>query len=290
MITSMTGFAAARSETRLGVLRVELRSLNHRYCEIGVRLPEELRPAESALRERIADRVRRGKLDVTVRFEPAAGGAGAPVELNQHHARQLAQAARAAREIFPDAAPGDLPSWLALPGMISEPQLDLAPLHEALLALVDSALDELMAFRRREGDKLAAVIRERLAEVGVIASRVRDWLPEINERLRARARDRIQQLVDAPLDEHRLEQEVAFLLQRADIDEELDRLTMHLGEVERTLQSDKPVGRRLDFLMQELNREANTLGSKSSDPRTSQASVDLKVLIEQMREQVQNIE
>lgn len=290
MIHSMTGFAAARSDTEFGVLSVELRSLNHRYSELSIRLPEELRVTEPTLRQMLSARVKRGKLDATVRFRAQAGGTSTGMALNEPLARKLAEVADQARALFPDAQPGDLPGWLAWPGVVNQPEADLTPLHQELLGLVEAALAELVAYRRREGEQLAALINERLAEVKSITAQVRKWMPEIAQRQRARMIEKVQALTEVSADESRLEQEIAFILQRMDVDEELDRLDAHVAEVERSLASDKPIGRRLDFLMQELNREANTLGSKSADARASQACVDLKVLIEQMREQVQNIE
>ena len=289
MIHSMTGFASQQRESEFGLLSLDLRSLNHRYLEVTIRLPEELRSTEARLRELIGDHLSRGKIDLSVRFRPGAGASGA-LRLNESFAHSLAELSTGAREFFPEAREPDLAAWMAWPGVVEEVASDLSPLQAELVGCVEQALSELVAYRRREGEKLGAAIRERLAEVGEIADRFRNWMPQIRERQRERLAEKVAGFTETAVDDGRLEQEVALLLQRLDVDEELDRLDAHVSEVDRTLNRDKPIGRRLDFLMQELNREANTLGSKSADPRTSQKSVDLKVLIEQMREQVQNIE
>ncbi|MEM9303979.1 MAG: YicC/YloC family endoribonuclease [Pseudomonadota bacterium] len=289
MTYSMTGFAQARRDTELGQLGVELRTLNHRYFEAFFRLPEELRAAEPDLRDLAAGRVRRGKLEVSVRYRPAAGAA-VELRFNARLAKQLAALEREAAAVFTEARPADLAAWLAWPGVVESPEADLSPVKEALLEAMGDALDDLLAHRAREGEKLAGLIRERLAEIERIAADVRGWLPEIREQAATRLKDKVAALTESALDPGRLEQEIAMILQRLDVDEELDRLDAHVQEVQRTLRSKKPIGRRLDFLMQELNREANTLGSKTVDTRLNRASVELKVLIEQMREQVQNIE
>ncbi len=289
MTYSMTGFASGTRDTPQGRLTIELRTLNHRYFEVAVRLPEELRTAEPALRELAAGALKRGKLEVFVRFRPEVGAA-VELRFNSRLAARLAELAAEARGVFPDAATSDIATWLAWPGVVEAPDADLAPVKEGLLAVARSALDDLVAHRAREGEKLAALIGERLDEITAIVGKVQAWLPEIRERSAERLRERVAQIAESMVDAGRVEQEVAMVLQRLDVDEELDRLTAHVGEVRRALKSRKPQGRRLDFLMQELNREANTLGSKTVDARLGQASVDLKVLIEQIREQVQNIE
>jgi uncharacterized protein (TIGR00255 family) len=289
MIRSMTAFAAAKTETEWGQLSIELRSLNHRYLELFMRLPEELRVAEPQVREALSERLSRGKVDCTVRFKRDPGAAGARLQLNEQLAAQISELAQQASSLLPEARPSSLAEWLRWPGLVSEAEPDLSPLGNALTELVERASADMVAFREREGEKLATLITDRLAQVREQVAAVREWLPEIRGNQRTRMDEKVSQL-STSLDPERLEQEVAILLQKLDVDEELDRLEAHITEVERTLALTKPVGRRLDFLMQELHREANTLGSKSVDSRTTQASVNLKVLIEQMREQVQNIE
>jgi uncharacterized protein (TIGR00255 family) len=285
----MTAFAAGKIDTEWGELSIEIRSLNHRYLEAFVRLPEELRATEPQVREALTDRLSRGKVDVSVRFRRDAGAASSQLNLNSNLARQLSELSQQAAAELPQAQPSSMLEWLRWPGIVEESEPDLSPLKDAFESLLNTAIDDLLAFRQREGERLTALIEDRLAGIDDEVEKVRQWLPEIREAQRTRLNDKIGQLAQS-LDPERLEQEVAILLQKLDVDEELDRLIAHLAEVRRTLGLDKPVGRRLDFLMQELNREANTLGSKSVDSRTTQVSVDLKVLIEQMREQVQNIE
>jgi len=289
MIRSMTAFASASTATDWGELSIEIRSLNHRYLEAFVRLPDDLRAAEPRIREALAGPLSRGKVEVAIRLRREAGSAGTSLVLNADLADRLGALAGELAERIPDAQPSAIIDYLRWPGLVAESEPDLEPLNAALDATLALALEDLTAFRGREGERLAALIEERLAGIDELVEKVRAWLPEIRDAQRQRLAERVEQLTQN-VDAERLEQEIAIVLQKLDVDEELDRLVTHLGEVRRTLSLDKPVGRRLDFLMQELNREANTLGSKSVDARTTQVSVDLKVLIEQMREQVQNIE
>jgi len=288
MIRSMTGFASREATTPSGQLVWELRSVNHRFLELGLRLPEEFRALEPRLRERASARISRGKVDVALRWRPQSGAA-ATLRLNEPLAAELARLAREVAGRVPDLAPGTRLEALAWPGMIIEPESDTASLHEAALAAFESALDDFLATREREGDRLRAVMVERLDQIAAIAGRVKEWLPEIRAALRARLEAKLAELKQ-PLDPGRLEQEIVLGVQKLDVDEELDRLAAHVAEARRILDRPEPAGRRLDFLLQEFNREANTLGSKSVDTRTSQSSVELKVLIEQLREQVQNLE
>jgi uncharacterized protein (TIGR00255 family) len=288
MIRSMTAFATREAQTPSGQLVWELRSVNHRFLELGLRLPEEFRALESRLRERAAARIARGKVDVALRWRPQAGAA-AQLRLNEPLAAELARLLREINGRVPDLAPGTRLEALAWPGMIIEPEADTASLHDAALAAFEDALDDFVATREREGDRLRSVLVERLDQIAAIAARVREWLPEIRVALRARLDAKLAELKQ-PLDPGRLEQETVLGLQKIDVDEELDRLAAHVAEARRILDRPEPAGRRLDFLLQEFNREANTLGSKSVDTRTSQSSVELKVLIEQLREQVQNLE
>lgn len=286
MIRSMTAYANAEASTAQGWLGCEVRAVNSRFLETGVRLPEELRTFEPALRERVGARLARGKVDVSFRYRPPA--AAADLLLDQHAVAQLAAIAQALKAEFPQLAT-DFAGLLDWPGLLVKPEVDPAGLNGAALTLLDRALDEFIAGRGREGAKLATALRERLDGIARIVADVRKLLPSIRQALRAKLEARLAEL-QAAADPGRLEQELVLQLARLDVDEELDRLDAHVGEVRRVLQLDEPVGRRLDFLMQEFNREANTLASKSLDQRTTAAAVELKVLIEQMREQVQNLE
>jgi uncharacterized protein (TIGR00255 family) len=292
MIRSMTAFASAESDTPWGALAFELRSVNHRYLELNPRLPEELRAIEPALRERAAAKLTRGKVDVNLRFRPVDAGAG-EIRIDEAVLDRLQRAAVQVSARFPHLAANftDLLDW---PGVLVREELDQEGLRQAALDLLEVALDDMVATRQREGERLGVFLRERLDAVARTVADVRSWLPDIRTALRARLESRlaeIRQPADAGrIEPGRLEQELVLQLSRIDVDEELDRLTAHIAEARRVLALPDAVGRRLDFLMQEFNREANTLGSKSVDPRTTQAAVELKVLIEQMREQVQNIE
>lgn len=289
MTRSMTGFASAEQHTAAGRMTWELRSVNHRYLEIALRLPEEFRTLEPAVREKLGATFSRGKIDATLRFVPDVGGSKFEVTLNTALAQRLAALHTELQEVTGVRQDPDLGTLLQWPGLVSERTPDPEPLHRAALNALDEAIDGLQDARRREGEKLSAVIGERLDGVVAQVSHVRGWLPEIRDALREKLLARVADL-PLPLEPGRVEQEVAILLQKIDVEEELDRLDAHVSEARRVLDLQEPVGRRLDFLMQEFNRESNTLSSKSVDNRTTQAAVELKVLIEQMREQVQNIE
>lgn len=287
MIRSMTAYASAERNGRFGALGCEVRAVNHRYLELGVRLPEELRVLEPALRERVAARVARGKVDVSFRFR-APGGGAAGLRPNRELLARLAELHSEIAAAFP-AQRVEFVQLLQFPGVLEEPELDSEGMHAEALALLEETLDEFRAAREREGDKLRRLMIERLDGIAEQIGCIRTWLPEIRIGLRQRLEARLADLRQGP-EPGRLEQELVLWLQKLDVDEELDRLDAHVSEARRVLALDEAVGRRLDFLMQEFNREANTLGSKSVDARTSRAAVDLKVLIEQLREQVQNIE
>ncbi|HWG10420.1 MAG TPA: YicC/YloC family endoribonuclease [Rhodanobacteraceae bacterium] len=286
MIRSMTAYANAEATGAHGWLACEVRAVNHRFLEVGVRLPDELRALEPALRERVAARAPRGKIDVVLRYRPPSSAAD--LLLDKRTAEQLSGLASELRERFPALAT-DFASLLDWPGLLVKPELDQTSLAENALALLDRTLDEFVAGREREGDKLRAAIVERLDGIARIVAEVRGMQADIRAALRAKLETRLAELRQTA-DPGRLEQELVLQLSRMDVDEELDRLDAHVAEARRVLALAEPVGRRLDFLMQEFNREANTLGSKSVDTRSTRAAVDLKVLIEQMREQVQNIE
>ena len=289
MIRSMTGFAGSERQYSFGRLSWELRSVNHRYLEISFRVPEEFRMLEPEISRILGEFLSRGKIDAALKYKPAAAVASSNLELNRDLATRLLSLHRELQDIGGQQQDPDLRSMLRWPGMVSERASDPQPLHEAALELLAEAATGLQAARGREGVQMDAAIRERLQNIKDRVVQIRGWLPEIREGLRQKMLARIADL-QQPLDPGRLEQEVAFLAQKIDVDEELDRLDAHVNEALLVLERDDPVGRRLDFLMQEFNRESNTLSSKSVDNRTTQTAVDMKVAIEQMREQVQNIE
>jgi uncharacterized protein (TIGR00255 family) len=288
MIRSMTAFARREAETRLGALSWEIRSVNHRYLESAIRLPDELRALEPAVRERLNARLGRGKLDCSCRFRPAAAVLSA-VTVDPESLAGLLAACREVAERLEQSTPLSPLELLRWPGVVRQEELDSAPLQQYALELLDGALDELIATREREGEKIRELVLQRCAAMADLVASARRLLPEIRVATRGKLLARLAELA-VPADPGRLEQELVFLAQKMDVDEEMDRLGGHIEEVRRVLERDEPVGRRLDFLMQELNREANTLGSKSAASETTRISVELKVLIEQMREQVQNAE
>ncbi|MGD2128836.1 MAG: YicC/YloC family endoribonuclease [Lysobacterales bacterium] len=289
MIRSMTGFAGAERQFDFGRLAWEVRSVNHRYLEVGFRVPEEFRVLEPDIRRILGEHLARGKVDAALRFTPSAGARGAQLNLNRALVERLLSLHSDVGEMAGFEREPDLLGLLRWPGAVEEQAPDPAPLHEAALELLGEAAAGLREARGREGAQMDAAIRERLQTVETWVNEIRGWLPEIRDGLRQKIMTRIGEL-QQPLEPGRLEQEVAFLAQKMDVDEELDRLDAHVAEARLILERDDPVGRRLDFLMQEFNRESNTLSSKSVDQRTTQAAVELKVAIEQMREQVQNIE
>ena len=286
MIRSMTAFASGERATPWGLLGCELRSVNHRFLETGLRLADELRALEPVLRERVAARIQRGKLDLVMRLR--APEAAVSLAVNEPLLERLGELATRLDGRFPRLQV-DFTGLLAVPGVLQAPATDGEALQARALELLDQVLDDFVAAREREGAKLAAVIAERVDAIERIASQVRELVPAIREGQRARLAARLADLPH-PVDPGRAEQELVLWLQKLDVDEALDRLASHITEIRRILAQREPVGRRLDFLLQEFNREANTLGSKSVDARTSAAAVELKVLIDQVREQVQNIE
>jgi uncharacterized protein (TIGR00255 family) len=291
MIRSMTAFASGERATSSGTLGCELRAVNHRFLEIGIRLPEELRALEPALRERVASRVARGKVDLTFRLRLPEGGDA--LRLDPRMVAQLSELALDLQPRFPSMRV-DMAALLQFPGVLQSMATDAEALQADAMALLDQVLSDFVAAREREGANLAAVIGERVDAIARRAADVRELMPVIRGAQRAKLQARLADLGQptgaVPLEPGRLEQELVLWLQKLDVDEELDRLDSHVVEIRRVLDQREPVGRRLDFLLQEFNREANTLGSKSVDVRTSQAAVDLKVLIDQVREQIQNIE
>jgi len=282
----MTAFASGERTTPWGTLSCELRSVNHRFLEIGTRLPEELRALEPALRERVSARISRGKLDLGMRLRAPEGGDALHVDTAM--VDQLAGVARELQARFPTMQIG-FTDLLGFPGVLGARASDPAALQAEALSLLEAVLTEFVASREREGANLAAVMSERVDAIARIAAEVRKLVPDIRTALRQKLEARLAELAQ-PVDPGRFEQELVIGLQKLDVDEELDRLDSHVAELRRVLTQREPVGRRLDFLLQEFNREANTLGSKSVDARTSAAAVELKVLIDQVREQIQNIE
>jgi len=287
MPRSMTAFDRCERSGDWGKLSWELRSVNHRYLDISLRLPEELRQLETGVRERIGRRLARGKLDCTLRYQPVAGRAA--VQVNWDYVDQLLQASTELGQRIPDAAKLSLTDLLRMPGVLSEGEGDQEPVALAALGLLDQALNGFVGNREREGNRLAELIGERAEKISELAVEVRGLMPQINARVREKLETRLADM-EHPADPGRMEQELVYVAQRMDVEEELDRLETHVAEIRRVLVRNEPIGRRLDFLMQELNREANTLGSKSAAVDTTRASVDMKVLIEQMREQIQNLE
>jgi len=288
MLHSMTGFARQSAETSFGTLSWELRAVNHRYLEVQFRLPEELRPNEHVFKQQVSAALGRGKVDCGLHFQRTSARQG-DLQLNTELVRLIGQRAAEVAANLPAAAPLNPLDVLRWPGVVAEAEFDAEPMLAAATALLDDTLAALTAMRASEGQRIAAMIASRCDDIANIAARVRERMPDILQAVRNKQRERIERL-DVAADPARLEVELALLAQKLDVDEEVDRLDSHLAEIRDALGDDEPVGRRLDFLMQELNREANTLGSKSADAETTKAAVDLKVLIEQMREQIQNVE
>ena len=287
-LRSMTGYAAESADIADAHVTLELRAVNSRFLDLSFRMGEDFRAMEPILRERITEKVRRGKLECRLNLA-ARSDAVLPAALNAELLGQLATLAASARRAFPEASGLSVAEILRWPGMLGDSGLDSDALQACTLALLDRALTQFNASRAREGDKLKAIILERLQGMRDHVARIRPRTPEIVASYREKIGKRLAELLTTP-DHDRIHQEVALFAQKIDVDEELDRLLTHLDEVERVLGSGGAAGKRLDFLMQELNREANTLGSKSVSLELTQTSVELKVLIEQMREQIQNIE
>lgn len=288
MICSMTGYAVKTRDLERGTLQLELKSVNSRYLDFHFRIADDLRALEMPLRELLAARLSRGKVECRLNFNAAAARA----EQLRPNADLLA-ALRAmndeVRAAHPEAQPLSVNEILRWPGMFGEQGIDFAALQPEVLALAGEALEDFTATRAREGEKLAAMIVDRVRAMRDIVARVAPRIPEAQALFADKLRQRLVEAIGNASDD-RILQEVAVFATRIDVAEELSRLTAHLDEVERVLKKGGAVGKRLDFLMQELNREANTLGSKSAVTEVSQASMDLKLLIEQMREQIQNLE
>ncbi|HVN42092.1 MAG TPA: YicC/YloC family endoribonuclease [Steroidobacteraceae bacterium] len=289
MIRSMTGFARRERQGPWGTLTCELRAVNHRYLELSLRMPEELRGLENEARQMLSGTLKRGKVDASLYLRNAAAVAG-NLELNRALLEQLIARAIEVNGLAHQGAerlnPIDLLRW---PGVIREAERDMRPVQAEALELLRETAGELNESRAREGARIHEMLRSRCESLQQSVTLVRARLPETSARIRARVNERVAQL-GTQVDPERLEQELVLLAYKMDFEEELDRLGSHITETLQVLDSKEPAGRRLDFLMQELNREANTLSSKSQDAETTRTAVDMKVLIEQMREQVQNVE
>ena len=288
MLHSMTGFARESVETDLGTLTWEIRAVNHRYLDVQFKMPEELRPKEQAFRQQAGASLGRGKVDCSFYFRRAVRH-DEEMRVDTELVELIGNRISDITVKLPNVAAVNPIEILRWPGVVQQPEIDVEPLFNEASELLDVALSSIDSMRANEGARIAEMLESRCVEIEKIAASVRARMPEVLEAIRVKQRERIEAL-DIEADPARLEAELALVATKTDVDEELDRLESHLVEIREALRSDKPVGRRLDFLMQELNREANTLGSKSVDTETTKAAVDLKVLIEQMREQIQNVE
>jgi uncharacterized protein (TIGR00255 family) len=285
---SMTAFARQEEQTEQGDLTWEVRSVNHRYLELSLRLDERFRSLEMPIRKLFAEKLARGKVDAALRYKtPEAQLSN--VDMDRDLAKSVVENCEIVAGFAAQAAPIDPVKILQWPGVLKAESLDQVALNTSVMASVRKAIDELIVTRKTEGAALQTMIAQRCIEIDGIAKEIRQRMPDILAQHQQRLNERVAEL-QVSLDPERLEQEMVMLAQKSDVAEELDRLESHVIEVQNVLQRDEPVGRRLDFLMQELNREANTLGSKSINTETTNHSVQLKVLIEQMREQIQNIE
>ena len=288
MTRSMTAYARRETKQAWGTLVWELRSVNHRYLEPQFRLPEAFREIESPLREITRKHLSRGKVECALRYDLVVGQEG-ELSINEPIAKNLAQACQQIERLFPNVTPVAPLSVLEWPGVLQQQGLDFTDIHQTAVEEFEQCIIDLNAARSREGQELQQFILKRLEQVEQETNTVRSMMPSL---LKLQREKILQRLEDAKVevDSNRLEQELVLMAQKADVDEEMDRIGTHITEVQRVLSTKGAIGRRLDFLMQELNREANTLASKSINAESTQCAVNLKVLIEQMREQVQNIE
>ncbi len=288
MLHSMTGFARESAETDIGTLTWELRAVNHRYLDVQFKLPEDLRPKEQAFRQQASASLGRGKIECALYFRRAFDEDN-ELRIDIELVKLIGQRISDITSKLPNVAAVNPIEMLRWPGVVQQSELDVEPLFAEATTLFDTALAAIGEMRSNEGQRIADMLESRCKDIEAIAQGVRARMPEVLDATRAKQKERIENL-DVAADPARLEVELALVATKIDVDEELDRLESHLVEIRQALGADKPVGRRLDFLMQELNREANTLGSKSADTETTKAAVDLKVLIEQMREQIQTVE
>ena len=288
MILSMTGYASQEHNTKQGVLMIECRSVNHRYLELQLKLDDNLRAFESTARELIQAKLGRGKVDIRMSMMREAGADSVP-QLNHTVLQQIAESAKTAAQYFPHTQPVNMLDILRMPGVMMSEALDAEALEADFKQVLNQVLQHLIDARAREGEKLKAVILDRLQQIEQHVTRLKPMMPNLVAQFQAKLSVKLFEATNSH-DDDRIRQEMVLYAQRIDIDEELSRLDSHISEVKRILNAGGAVGKRLDFLMQEMNREANTLGSKSVAVETSQISMELKVLIEQMREQIQNIE
>jgi uncharacterized protein (TIGR00255 family) len=287
MIYSMTGYAVAARELESAVLNLELRSVNHRYLDIQFRMPDELRAIEPALREALTARLNRGKIECRISYVPTPGRKGA--ELEPELLQQLVALNARVRAALPAARDLSVSDVLRWPGMLGSDTFDVDAMRTVCRELLDQVLEEFTVTRGREGEKLKTMLLERAAAIGTRITEVAPRMPQVIAGFQEKLASRLKEAL-ANADDDRIRQEVALFANKIDVDEELTRLATHITELRRILDQGGAVGKRLDFLMQELNREANTLGSKAADITITQVSMELKLLIEQMREQIQNIE
>jgi uncharacterized protein (TIGR00255 family) len=284
----MTGFARREISGPWGTLVCEIRSVNHRFLEPGFRLPDELRQAESELRQRLAKEIKRGKVDCSMSYRRLQG-ADSALEVDMQALERVTARVREITQLLPAGHTVNALDVLRWPGVLRDDTGTGDELLSTACTLFSATVEDLAAARAREGVRLRELLVQRCTGLEALVAQARARLPEVQARVRAKLNERLADL-QINVDHDRLEQELALMLQRLDVDEELDRLTGHIAEIRRIISGSEPAGRRLDFLMQELNREANTLSSKSQDLETTRSAVDMKVIIEQMREQVQNIE
>ena len=288
MLHSMTGFARESSETALGTLTWEIRAVNHRYLDVQFKLPDDLRPKEQVFRQRASSALGRGKVECALYFRRAFNE-DAELQVDTDLVELIGRRISDLTAKLPNVSAVNPIEILRWPGVVKQTDIDVEPLFDEATALLDKALAAIGEMRASEGARIADMLAKRCADIDSLAKSVRERMPEVLAAVRVKQQERIDAL-DVEADSARLEVELALLATKLDVDEELDRLESHLVEIADAIGAGKPVGRRLDFLMQELNREANTLGSKSADAETTRAAVELKVLIEQMREQIQNVE
>ena len=288
MLHSMTGFARESAEAQIGALTWEIRAVNHRYLDVQFKLPDEMRAHEQAFRQAVTSKLNRGKVECSLHFRRAFDQQ-AELQINAGLVELIGKRIKEMSAALPATGavnPFDVLRW---PGVVEQAEIEAGPLFEVALPLLEKALAAICTMRASEGNRIAEMLDSRCNDIAAISKSVRARMPEVLDAARARQLERIEKL-DVEADPARLEAELALITQKLDVDEELDRLDSHLVEIRDVVARGEPVGRRLDFLMQELNREANTLASKSNDTETTRASVELKVLIEQMREQIQNVE
>jgi len=288
MVLSMTGYASQEYNTANGVLLVELRSVNHRYLELQLKLDDNLRAFEATVRELVQAKLGRGKVDCRLSLMRNIAADSTP-QLNHTILQQIAESAKTAAQYFPHTQPVNMLEILQMPGVLTTAALDSDAIEADLKNTLNTVLDDLIAAKAREGEKLKAIILARLQEIEHLVAKVKPMMPNLIKQYQEKLTVKLNEATNSN-DDERVRQEIVLFAQRIDVDEELVRLTSHIEEVKRILNATAAAGKRLDFLMQEMNREANTLGSKSVAIETSQISMELKVLIEQMREQIQNIE